>query len=140
MADPASLQPVVQQQQSKDALLDVRRKLESISAEHKTFGTALTQSLDVVRRALEEFGVVAPGGRGGGGSLAISFNGGKDACVVLYLLLLVLAERDELDRLWATAGDNVSFSTEASDTLCVVSHVYRTSCMVPATPLQAGKS
>eukprot|EP00904_Undaria_pinnatifida_P001182 jgi/Undpi1/11064/HiC_scaffold_30.g13362.m1 len=106
MADPASLQPVVQQQQSKDALLDVRRKLESISAEHKTFGTALTQSLDVVRRALEEFGVVAPGGRGGGGSLAISFNGGKDACVVLYLLLLVLAERDELDRLWATAGDN----------------------------------
>ncbi|CAN0067224.1 unnamed protein product, partial [Laminaria digitata] len=105
MADPASdtsRQTIVQQQQQSkktDALLDVRGKLETISGgEHKEFGKAVQQSLDVVRRALDDFG--APPGR-----LAISFNGGKDACVVLYLLLLVLAERDELDRLLATAGE-----------------------------------
>ena len=111
MADPASdmvssRQTIVQQQQQskKNALLDVRRKLEAISAEHKAFGKAMTQGLDVVRRALDDFGAPA-----GGGSLAISFNGGKDACVVLYLLLLVLAERDELDRLSATERGKASF-------------------------------
>lgn len=111
MADPASdivssRQTIVEQQKSKkkDALLDVRSKLEAISAEHEAFGKVVTQGLDVVRRALDDFGA-SPGG----GSLAISFNGGKDACVVLYLLLLVLAERDELDRLSATPGEKASF-------------------------------
>lgn len=102
----SSGQTVVQQQQQskKNALLDVSRKLEAISAEHKAFGKVMAQGLDVVRRALDDFGAPT-----GGSSLAISFNGGKDACVVLYLLLLVLAERDELDRLSPTAGGKASF-------------------------------
>lgn len=66
------------------------------------FGSKLTQSLDVVRRALDNFG-----GETGKG-LAVSFNGGKDACVVLYLLLFVLAERDELWRVHSsTTGSKV---------------------------------
>lgn len=62
------------------------------------FELKLAQSLDVVRRALDDFG--GETGRG----LAISFNGGKDACVVLYLLLFVLAQRDELWRLTSSAS------------------------------------
>lgn len=84
-------------------LMDARLKLDTISTEQPQFGELLAQSLDVVRRALSEFG-----DHPGGGNLAISFNGGKDACVVLYLLLLVLAERDELGRLWKTSGGKVS--------------------------------
>ncbi|CAM9285736.1 unnamed protein product [Ectocarpus fasciculatus] len=65
------------------------------------FELKLAQSLDVVRRALDDFG--GETGRG----LAISFNGGKDACVVLYLLLFVLAERDELWRLKSSASKHI---------------------------------
>lgn len=82
-----------------DRFRDVRRKLDAISAEHPDFGEMLNQSLEIVRRALAEFG-----GSTGCEGLAISFNGGKDACVVLYLLLLVLAERDQLHLLSTKAS------------------------------------
>lgn len=85
-----------QQKSNKQDLLDARRKIETASEEHIEFGEVVRQGLGVVRRALDKFG--APSGEA---SLAISFNGGKDACVVLYLLLLVLAERDQLHRLSA---------------------------------------
>ena len=76
--------------------------LSKISGTVDDFGAKLAQSLDVVRRALDQFG-----GETGKG-LAVSFNGGKDACVVLYLLLFVLAERDELWRVHSsTTGKKV---------------------------------
>lgn len=62
----------------------------SLEDDEADFGETLGQSLEVVRQALDRFG---PEG------LAISFNGGKDACVVLYLLLMVLAERDQVELL-----------------------------------------
>lgn len=74
----------------------LKRALNKVSGRGDEFGAKLSQSLDVVRRALDEFG-----GETGNG-LAISFNGGKDACVVLYLLLFVLAERGELWRLYSS--------------------------------------
>lgn len=74
--------------------------LSKISGTADSFGSQLEQSLDVVRRALDEFG-----GKTGKG-LAVSFNGGKDACVVLYLLLFVLAERDELWRVYSSTTGN----------------------------------
>lgn len=84
----------VDYQSTRARFLDVRKKLDAVSISHPTFGAALRQSFDVVGRALDEFG------RGDDNSrLAISFNGGKDACVSFYLLLLILAERDELDLL-----------------------------------------
>lgn len=86
----------------KQQFLDVRRKLDTISTEHPVFGETLARSLAVVRRALDEFG-----GPTGAEGLAISFNGGKDACVVLYLLLLVLAERDQLGLLSKTTEGKV---------------------------------
>lgn len=76
--------------------------LSKISGTGDDFGAKLGQSLNVVRRALDQFG-----GETGKG-LAVSFNGGKDACVVLYLLLFVLAERDELWRVYgSTTGKKV---------------------------------
>lgn len=99
-------QQLLQQQQENKARL--RNALGKVSgsgggvvAVADDFGAKLTQGLDAVRRALDDFGGGETSG-GGGGGLAISFNGGKDACVVLYLLLFVLAERDELWRLWST--------------------------------------
>ncbi len=81
----------------------LKRAWSKVSGYRDDFGAKLSQSLDVVRRALDDFG----GGETGNG-LAISFNGGKDACVVLYLLLLVLAERGELWRLHSsTTGRKV---------------------------------
>ena len=82
------------QQQTREKFRDVRRKLDAIISEYPDFGATVRHSLDTVRRALDEFG-----GSTGGEGLAISFNGGKDACVVLYLLLLVLSERDQLELL-----------------------------------------
>lgn len=78
----------------------LRLALSKISGTADDFGSKLAQSLDVVRRALDEFG-----GETGKG-LAVSFNGGKDACVVLYLLLFVLAERDELWRVYSSTTGN----------------------------------
>lgn len=71
-----------------DRFLDVRAQLERISNEDPEFGKLLSQSLEVVGQALDLFG---------SSGLAISFNGGKDACVVFYLLLLVLAERNQVN-------------------------------------------
>ncbi|CAM9171503.1 unnamed protein product [Pylaiella littoralis] len=81
-----------QQQQQQENKARLRNALAKISGGGiaDDFAAKLAQGLHAVRRALDDFG---------GGGLAISFNGGKDACVVLYLLLFVLAERDELWRL-----------------------------------------
>lgn len=81
----------VNRQLTRARFLEVRKKLDAVSIKHPPFGAALRQSFDVVGRAFDEFS-----GGGEKSGLAISFNGGKDACVVFYLLLLVLAERDEL--------------------------------------------
>lgn len=82
----------------------LKRAWSKVSSHGGEFGAKLSQSLDVVRRALDDFG----GGGETGNGLAISFNGGKDACVVLYLLLFVLAERGELRRLHSsTTGRKV---------------------------------
>lgn len=90
----------------RDQFLEAWRRLDVTAAEHPRFARTLAQGLDVVRRALDEFDGSDPKAGEGGGELAISFNGGKDACVVLYLLLLVLAERDQLDRLSASRMTN----------------------------------
>lgn len=79
----------------RDRFLGVRAKLDQISVEDREFGVTLEQGFGVVRHALDTFDP---------SSLAVSFNGGKDACVVLYLLLLVLAERDRVDLLCAPRG------------------------------------
>ncbi|KAG5178500.1 FAD synthetase [Tribonema minus] len=56
----------------------------------------VNHSLDVVRKALDLY---TPLG------LAVSFNGGKDACTVLFLLMTVLAERGQLGLLCGPGGD-----------------------------------
>lgn len=86
--------PFSLQQQTREKFREVRRKLDAIFSKYPDFGATVRHGLDTVRRALDEFG-----GSTGGEGLAISFNGGKDACVVLYLLLLVLSERDQLELL-----------------------------------------
>lgn len=80
-----------------------RSALEAVShyEGEDDFADTLRQSLEVMRQALDRF-AVSPEGRG---MLAISFNGGKDACVVIYLLLMVLAERDEVELLCTRGRD-----------------------------------
>lgn len=75
----------------RDKFVRARRKLEDDVLPHDDeFRTAFERSLGFVSEALDLFG---------SSGLAVSFNGGKDACVSLYLLMMVLAERDQIDRL-----------------------------------------
>lgn len=102
-SDGSVARETIQQEEKNDQNTDNRSRLlhaldKTSTAATGDFEPKLAQSLDVVRRALDDFG--GETGRG----LAISFNGGKDACVVLYLLLFVLAERDELWRLTSSAS------------------------------------
>jgi hypothetical protein len=57
------------------------------AADVERFGKSVHHSLGVIKRALDLF---TPLG------IAISFNGGKDACAVLFLLMIALAERGQL--------------------------------------------
>jgi len=97
----------------------LKRAWSKVSGHGDVFDAKLSQSLDVVRRALDDFG----GGGETGNGLAISFNGGKDACVVLYLLLFVLAERGELWRLHSsTTGRQVRRAGQPFDASCFFLH------------------
>ncbi|CAB1098848.1 unnamed protein product [Ectocarpus sp. CCAP 1310/34] len=105
-SDGSVARETIQQEEKNDQIDDNRSRLlhaldKTYTAATGDFELKLSQSLDVVRRALNDFG--GETGRG----LAISFNGGKDACVVLYLLLFVLAERDELWRLTSSASKHI---------------------------------
>lgn len=80
----------------------------SLEDDDPDFSEMLQQSLDVVRQALDRFGSEG---------LAISFNGGKDACVVLYLLLMILAERDQVGLLCRRA--HTGAADESGDVLKV---------------------
>ncbi|CAM9849739.1 unnamed protein product [Phaeothamnion confervicola] len=72
------------------SMVQIGTMLQLLGRRDETFGSLVQQSMDTIRRALDTF---SPSG------LAISFNGGKDACVVLFLLMVVLAERGELTAL-----------------------------------------
>lgn len=92
------MQEIVTATFTRNKFIDARAKLDRISVEDIEFAATLSRSLEVVRQALDRFDP---------DSLAVSFNGGKDACVVLYLLLLVLAEKNQLE-LMCTSGGKVS--------------------------------
>lgn len=92
--------PTGEQRRQLENKARLQLALSKTSGTADDFGAKLAQSLNVVRRALDEFGGDT------GKSLAVSFNGGKDACVVLYLLLFVLAERDELWRVHSSTTGN----------------------------------
>lgn len=87
VAAPAALQ-AARALSVRERFLCVRADLDQLGLEDADFGGMLERSLEVVREALDKFGP---------DRLVISFNGGKDACVVFYLLLMVLAERDEIE-------------------------------------------
>lgn len=105
MPDAGPFLPATHQRygENKNRLQDALRRIGDFEM--------LTQGLEVTRRALDEFG----GDQGKG--LAISFNGGKDACVVLYLLLFVLAERGELWRLTSSAMKHSKVRMHANERL-----------------------
>jgi hypothetical protein len=67
--------------------LGIAQLLGTLCAADVEFGKSGHHSLGVIKRALDLF---TPLG------IAISFNGGKDACAVLFLLMIALAERGQL--------------------------------------------
>lgn len=79
--------PVVDIALLTETFLAVGALLTTLCASDSKFGSRVQHSLHVIEQALDMF---TPLG------IAVSFNGGKDACVALFLLMIVLARKEQL--------------------------------------------